>query len=98
VYLGNRRKNIRVLYPCELEYSLESETLQREKARTVDISSGGMSLYLPNQLLVGQQIRIYGNALPFSCEAAKVRWVKETSDGNYIAGLEFCFLCDNKKE
>lgn len=89
-YLNNKRKSIRVCYPCELEYCPASDPLDRNKAYTINISSGGMCLYLYRELSVGQEIEINSNVLPFFCETARVRWVKETAEGNYTVGLEFC--------
>jgi c-di-GMP-binding flagellar brake protein YcgR len=88
-YLNNRRRHVRVPYPCELEYCLESPPSEKIKAYTINISSGGLCLYLPCKLSVGQEITLDSNILPFLCETARVCWIKETGDNHYMAGLEF---------
>ena len=60
------------------------------KAYTINISSGGLCLYLYRQLAARQKVEINSNILPFFCETARVCWIKETADGNYTAGFEFC--------
>ncbi len=45
---------------------------------------------LGKRLSVGQMIEIGKNMLPVFLKTARVCWVREITDGNYLAGLEFC--------
>lgn len=89
-YLSNRRRHIRIPYPCQLEYCLEPPPSEKLKAYVVNISSGGLCVYLPSKLSVGQEITIDSDILPVLCETCRVCWVRETGDGNYMVGIEFC--------
>jgi hypothetical protein len=81
---------LRYPYPSKLEYCPASQISQRCEASTINISIGGLCLCLNHRLSVGQRIEIGRNILPVFCKTARVCWIKETADGNYIAGLEFC--------
>lgn len=89
-YLNSRRKHVRVPYPCQLEYRLESQPSQKLNAYVVNLSLEGVCLLLPGKLSVGQEITVDSSILPFLRSTCRVRWAKENSDGNYMSGLEFC--------
>lgn len=89
-YLNNRRKHVRVPYPCQLGYRLESQAFQELKAYVVNLSLEGVCLLLPGKLSIGEKITIDSSIFPFLRSTCRVRWLREEGRGNYMAGLEFC--------
>jgi hypothetical protein len=88
-YLNNKRKYLRYDYPSVLQCFLTSEPLQSCEASTINVSAGGVCLSLCQRLSIGQHIEIGKNILPIYCKTARVCWVREISNGNYLAGIEF---------
>jgi hypothetical protein len=90
-FFNNRRRHFRFDCPSPLEICLIPESAQRWDALARNVSAGGLCLHLYQELSVGQRIEIKESILPFTCKTARVCWVKETGDGDYLAGLELLF-------
>ncbi len=84
----DQRHEPRYAYPKTVEYVLPSGgrpgTL---KGVVVNISKGGICLYLYSDYIEGETIVIQ-NTLPVTSRTASIRWIKKINVGFYKAGLQ----------
>ena len=95
---ANRRKYLRVNYPCQLTMWLDNGGNETIMANTSNISIGGMCVYLNQDIDLGTKIDVqlnFDTASSFKCQGTVVRSIRE-NDSFYNIGIQFVPLDEIK--
>jgi c-di-GMP-binding flagellar brake protein YcgR len=83
-----KRQDVRYDMLLEIVYIIPDQGDDLRKAVTINISTGGLNVYIFDSLALCQEV-IIRSPLPFDRNRAAVHWIKKEAEGFYKAGLKF---------